>query len=49
LREISQAAKAFQFQLARSMARKKPLELSPLDAMSERWDQAMARLHGRCG
>ena len=43
--ELAQAAKAFQFQLARSMARKKPLSLSPLDAMSARWDQAMAHLH----
>lgn len=41
---IAAQAKAFQFQLARSMARKKPLDLSPLDAMAQLWAQGMARL-----
>jgi hypothetical protein len=44
LQSIAQTAKAFQFQLARSMARKKPLDLSPLDAMGEAWDIAMGEL-----
>ena len=47
--QISQNAKAFQFQLARSMARKKALDLSPLDAMGASWAEAMGelrRLHG---
>lgn len=42
--EISQATKAFQFQLARSMARKKPLDLSPLDMMAEQWQLGMSEL-----
>jgi len=33
-------AKTLQFQLARAMTRKKPLDLSPLDDMAERWDAA---------
>jgi hypothetical protein len=47
LREISESAKAFQFQLARAMARKKPLDLSPLDAMGERWERAIGNLKAR--
>jgi hypothetical protein len=42
--EISQATKAFQFQLARSIARKKPLDLSPLDAMAQQWQLGMNEL-----
>lgn len=42
--QISQNAKSFQFQLARSMARKRPLDLTPLDAMADHWAQAMAGL-----
>jgi hypothetical protein len=49
LRQISETAKAFQFQLARSMARKKPLDLAPLDAMGAQWDVAMALLQSRYG
>jgi hypothetical protein len=45
--EISESAKAFQFQLARAMARKKPLDLSPLDAMGERWERGMSALKAR--
>lgn len=45
--QISQTAKAFQFQLARSMARKKPLDLSPLDAMGAQWDVAVSQLQDR--
>jgi hypothetical protein len=44
---ISQTAKAFQFQLARSMARKKTLDLAPLDAMAAQWDIGMTLLQSR--
>jgi len=44
---IAQAAKAFQFQLARSMARKKPLDLAPLDDMAAQWDVALTLLRSR--
>lgn len=44
---IAQTAKAFQFQLARCMARKKPLDLAPLDAMAAQWDVGMTLLHSR--
>ena len=44
---IAQAAKAFQFQLARAMARKKPLELAPLDDMAAQWDIALTLLRSR--
>lgn len=49
LGEISQTAKAFQFQLARSMARRRPMDLSPLDAMGAHWDTAMSGLRSRFG
>jgi hypothetical protein len=48
-RQISETAKAFQFQLARSMARKKPLDLAPLDAMGAQWDVGMTLLQSRYG
>ena len=38
---ISQSTKAFQFQLARAMARRKGFDLSPLEAMAEAWEGAM--------
>jgi hypothetical protein len=47
--QISQAAKAFQFQLARSMARKKPLDLVPLEGMGAQWDVGMTLLQSRYG
>jgi hypothetical protein len=47
--QISQTAKAFQFQLARSMARKKPLDVAPLDAMGAQWDLAVTHLQDRFG
>jgi len=47
--QISQTAKAFQFQLARSMARKKPLDLAPLDAMGAQWEVGMTLLRSRYG
>ena len=45
--EIAQTAKAFQFQLARSMSRKKPLDLSPLEAMGHQWQRGMEALRAR--
>jgi hypothetical protein len=45
--DIAESAKAFQFQLARAIARKKPLDLSPLDAMGERWERAIESLQSR--
>jgi hypothetical protein len=47
LHAIAEAAKAFQFQLARAMARKKPLDLTPLHAMAQAWERAMAPLVSR--
>jgi hypothetical protein len=49
LRSIAQTGKAFQFQLARAMARKKPLDLSPVDAMGADWERAMEPLRRRHG
>lgn len=42
--EIARAAKDMQFQLARSMARKRPLDLAPLREMGEWWEDAAERL-----
>jgi hypothetical protein len=42
--EISNGAKAYQFQLARAMNRKKPLDLAPLGAMAQHWERAMEAL-----
>jgi uncharacterized protein DUF1839 len=47
LHEIAETAKGFQFQLARSMSRKKSLDLSPLDVMGSRWEVAMGSLGQR--
>ena len=44
---IAEAAKAFQFQLARSMARGKPLDLAPIAMMSERWASGIDSLRRR--
>jgi hypothetical protein len=44
LHTLSEKAKAFQFQLARAMARAKPLDLSPLDEMACHWDRGMSIL-----
>lgn len=46
-RDIAQAAKALQFQLARCMSRGKPLDLAPLDAMGGAWQRGMERLQER--
>jgi hypothetical protein len=45
--QISGMAKSFQFQLARSMARGKPLDLALLDAMGVQWDIGMQALRSR--
>ena len=42
--KISQTAKTFQFQLARAMARKKPLDLTPLDEMATQWEAGIGAL-----
>ena len=44
LRQLSEESKAMQFQLARSMARRKPLELEPIDRMGQLWQGAMHAL-----
>ena len=41
---LANGAKTMQFQLARAMARKKPLDLQPIDQMAAHWTDAMARL-----
>lgn len=41
---ISTSAKAMQFQLARTMARKKPFDLAPVDQMAAHWRSAMDQL-----
>lgn len=49
LEEISSGTKAMQFQLARSMMRKRALRLDALDEMAARWEQGMADLLRRFG
>lgn len=46
-REITEGAKALQFQLARAIARRKPLDTSSLDSMAERWQQGIEGLKMR--
>ncbi len=41
---ISNNTKAFQFQLARAMARKRAIDLAPLDEMAVAWQTGMAQL-----
>jgi hypothetical protein len=41
---ISRSTKAFQFQLARAMARRRPLDLAPLDETARRWEEGMSAL-----
>ena len=45
--ELSSGAKTMQFQLARAMARKKPMDLSILDQMAATWHTAMEDLKAR--
>jgi hypothetical protein len=42
--ELSAAAKTMQFQLARAMARNKPLDLSALDEMAATWSRGIDEL-----
>lgn len=42
---IAEATKAIQFQLARSMARGRPLDPAPLDDLARHWEGAMESLH----
>lgn len=42
---LSAGAKTLQFQLARSMARKKPLSLAPIDEMAKTWQTAIDHLN----
>lgn len=44
LRRISETSKTFQFQLARSMARKKPLDLATIDMMGDLWSSVRDNL-----
>ena len=44
LGEISRTTKAYQFQLARAMARRKPLSLDALDEMAAHWERGAAAL-----
>lgn len=47
LKAISDGAKAFQFQLARSVARSRPLDAAPLDEMGAHWECGIAPLRKR--
>lgn len=40
IKAISETAKVYQFQLARSISRKKPLDLTPIDTMAKNWERA---------
>ena len=42
--ELSAGAKTLQFQLARAMTRKKPLDLAIIDQMAVRWESALGNL-----
>lgn len=44
IKSISETAKAYQFQLARAMSRKKPLDLKSIDLMGRCWELAMDKL-----
>ena len=48
-REISTTTKAYQFQLARAMARKKPFDITVIDTLAGHWDRALGDLRGRFG
>jgi hypothetical protein len=47
LEAIAHGAKAFQFQLARGVARGRDLDLAPLDEMARHWDSAFSLLRAR--
>lgn len=45
--DLSEGAKTLQFQLARAMARRTPLDLSSLNRMAMRWESGMTALKAR--
>jgi hypothetical protein len=45
--DLSEGAKTIQLQLARSVSRKRRLDLTPLDGMSRRWSDGMSALKER--
>ena len=45
--QLATGAKTLQFQLARAMARKKPLSLTPIDDMANTWQTAMSHLQSQ--
>ena len=47
LQEIAEGAKAFQFQLARAVARKKAVDTAPLLRMGLQWEAVMEPLRKR--
>lgn len=49
LAELAVGAKALQFQLARALARKRPLDLSGLDQLGRCWETALPRLADQLG
>ena len=44
---LSNSAKTMQFQLARAVARKKPIDLQPVDQMAEHWKAATEQLKAK--
>jgi hypothetical protein len=47
LQSIAEGAKAFQFQLARAVARSKPIDSAPLAVMEAQWESALEPLRKR--
>jgi hypothetical protein len=47
--QITRSIKALQFQLARAMTRKRPLDLAPLWVMAEQWASGIELLRGEFG
>lgn len=47
LQSIAESAKAFQFQLARTLSRGRTLDTAPIDAMGAQWELAMEPLRRR--
>lgn len=46
---IAETAKSLQFQFARSLARKKPLDLTPIDAMAADWETGIGAVRRSAG
>jgi len=44
IKSISETAKVYQFQLARTISRNKPLDIAPIEKMRDAWDSAMTIL-----